>query len=185
MAVEAKKQQEKGVLPGGGRGGEGEEGGEGRGGGGGGEGDGSASSSDSLIDNGGVVVNSRSCSSTSKNGFTEKVVDVAVVKPVTVKGKSPEMLAAAAAAAVIEPAGGASARQGAPLGALLPRVVVTGVACGLPGQEKVFEEDNLARLLGGQGCVEKLSVGSMSALVEKNVVQVKFCLFIFLFVCGR
>ncbi|CAN0031052.1 unnamed protein product, partial [Sphacelaria rigidula] len=61
----------------------------------------------------------------------------------------------------------------AKLGTLLPRVVVTGVACGLPGQAKVFEEDNLDRLLGGQGCVERLSESSMAALVEKNVVQVK------------
>lgn len=60
----------------------------------------------------------------------------------------------------------------AKLGTLLPRVVVTGVACGLPGQAKVFEEDNLDRLLGGQGCVERLSESSMAALVEKNVVQV-------------
>ncbi|CAN0394478.1 unnamed protein product, partial [Scytosiphon promiscuus] len=54
----------------------------------------------------------------------------------------------------------------------LPRVVVTGVACGLPGQDKVFEQDNLARLLEGQNCLEGLSAGSMAALVEKNVVQV-------------
>lgn len=54
----------------------------------------------------------------------------------------------------------------------LPRVVVTGVACGLPGQEKVFEEDNLARLLEGKGCVKRLNAASMKALVEKNVVQV-------------
>ncbi|CAM9797074.1 unnamed protein product [Ascophyllum nodosum] len=56
---------------------------------------------------------------------------------------------------------------------VLPRVVVTGVACGLPGQEKVFEGDNLARLLRGQGCVERLSGASKKALVEKNVVQVR------------
>lgn len=54
----------------------------------------------------------------------------------------------------------------------LPRVVVTGVACGLPGQEKVFEEDNLARLLEGKECVKRLNAASMKALVEKNVVQV-------------
>ena len=62
---------------------------------------------------------------------------------------------------------------GARLGALLPRVVVTGVACGLPGQDKVFEEDNLARLLDGQNCVQQLSAASVAALVEKNVVQVR------------
>lgn len=59
------------------------------------------------------------------------------------------------------------------LGPGLPRIVVTGVACGLPGQPKVFEEDNLARLLSGQDCLEKLSHSSIAALVEKNVVQVK------------
>lgn len=66
-----------------------------------------------------------------------------------------------------------SASVAARLEALLPRVVVTGVACGLPGQANVFEEDNLARLLAGQGCVEPLSATSMAALVEKNVIQVK------------
>lgn len=66
----------------------------------------------------------------------------------------------------------AAAAAAAKLGAILPRVVVTGVACGLPGQAKVFEEDNLDRLLGGQGCVERLSESSVAALVEKNVVQV-------------
>ncbi|CAN0138007.1 unnamed protein product, partial [Hapterophycus canaliculatus] len=58
------------------------------------------------------------------------------------------------------------------LGAFLPMVVVTGVACGLPGQAEVFELDNLARLLGGQSCVQGLSEESTAALVEKNVVQV-------------
>ncbi|CAN0513946.1 unnamed protein product, partial [Ectocarpus sp. 12 AP-2014] len=67
-----------------------------------------------------------------------------------------------------------SPAAGGKVGALLlPRVVVTGVACGLPGQEEVFERDNLARLLAGQGCVKRLSTGSTAALVEKNVVQVK------------
>lgn len=87
--------------------------------------------------------------------------------------------AAADGAAVGVAAGGGAqavsvvAANAARLGLSLPRVVVTGVACGLPGQEKVFEEDNLARLLGGQGCVKRLSAGSMAALVEKNVVQVE------------
>lgn len=74
--------------------------------------------------------------------------------------------------AVVGTAIGTSNSAGARLGDNLPRVVVTGVACGLPGQAKVFEDDNLARLLAGQGCLEKLSDGSISALVEKNVVQV-------------
>lgn len=81
--------------------------------------------------------------------------------------------AAAAVAAVALPLGGAVAvGSAAKLLALLPRVVVTGVACGLPGQEKVFEEDNLARLLAGQGCVERLSAASVAALLDKKVVQV-------------
>lgn len=87
--------------------------------------------------------------------------------------------AAAAAAASAEatdkppaPPLSCSASSGARIGATLPRVVVTGVACGLPGQEEVFEQDNLARLLGGQGCFQRLSAGSTAALVEKNVVQV-------------
>lgn len=78
----------------------------------------------------------------------------------------------AAESAASAAANSVSGSPSAGLFALLPRVVVTGVACGLPGQAKVFEEDNLARLLGGQGCLEMLSAGSMSALVEKNVVQV-------------
>lgn len=82
--------------------------------------------------------------------------------------------ATAAAAAKLSPPQKVSrtASSAARLGALLPRVVVTGVACGLPGQEEVFEADNLARLLGGQNCVKGLSAGSTAALVEKNVVQV-------------
>ncbi|CAN0231619.1 unnamed protein product, partial [Discosporangium mesarthrocarpum] len=53
----------------------------------------------------------------------------------------------------------------------IPRVVVTGVACGLPGQERVFEVDNLSRLLGGQNCIQPLCEPTVKALVEKNVVQ--------------
>lgn len=79
---------------------------------------------------------------------------------------------AATAAAADSPAVAIEGRGKAGEVSELPRVVVTGVACGLPGQEKVFEEDNLARLLEGQGCVERLNAASMKALVEKNVVQV-------------
>jgi 3-hydroxy-3-methylglutaryl-CoA-synthase len=52
-------------------------------------------------------------------------------------------------------------------------VVVTGVACGLPGQESVFCEDNLQRLLRGQSCVAPLPATTKSALLEKNVVTQK------------
>ncbi|CAN0055584.1 unnamed protein product, partial [Laminaria digitata] len=97
-------------------------------------------------------------------------VAVAVAMAAAKKAES-----AAAVAALSSPLTGivVEVGPGARLGALLPRVVVTGVACGLPGQDRVFEEDNLARLLGGQGCVQRLSGASVAALVEKNVVQVK------------
>ena len=51
-------------------------------------------------------------------------------------------------------------------------VCTLGVACGLPGQENVFEADNLARLLAGKSCVAPLSAANKQALLEKNVVQV-------------
>ncbi|CAM9808520.1 unnamed protein product, partial [Chrysoparadoxa australica] len=54
-------------------------------------------------------------------------------------------------------------------------VVVSGVACGLPGQEEVFTEDNLSRLLKGQNCVTPLSDEVKNALLDKNVVQFKNC----------
>jgi 3-hydroxy-3-methylglutaryl-CoA-synthase len=56
---------------------------------------------------------------------------------------------------------------------LLQRVVVAGVACGLPGQANVFEADNLQRLLSGKSCFAPLSASNKAALLEKNVVQLR------------
>ncbi|CAM9952539.1 unnamed protein product [Scytosiphon promiscuus] len=97
--------------------------------------------------------------------------DIGITLGGTAKDPSP----ATAAKLSPPPMGESSSRVGpaARLSDFLPRVVVTGVACGLPGQDKVFERDNLARLLEGQNCLEGLSAGSMAALVEKNVVQLK------------
>ncbi|CAB1098828.1 unnamed protein product [Ectocarpus sp. CCAP 1310/34] len=118
------------------------------------------------VANGAVLAEAPSSDSSLANGAAK----VASPAAAAVAGGSKKTVLAAeeAAAAATSPAAGGK------LGALLlPRVVVTGVACGLPGQEEVFERDNLARLLAGQGCVKRLSAGSTAALVEKNVVQVK------------
>ncbi len=52
-------------------------------------------------------------------------------------------------------------------------VLISGVSCGLPGQEKVFEDDNLERLLQGPNCIFPISDQKKSALLDKNVVVVE------------
>ena len=51
--------------------------------------------------------------------------------------------------------------------------VVTGTAAGLPGNEQVFGEKNLERLLSGEQCITAISDLNKAALLEKKVVQVK------------
>ncbi|CAM9651774.1 unnamed protein product [Phaeothamnion confervicola] len=76
----------------------------------------------------------------------------------------------AAAAAGLEAAGNGRLARGV---REMPRVVVTGVACGLPGQEKVFMPDNLNRLLEGRSCIAPLCARTKAALLEKNVVELR------------
>ncbi len=52
-------------------------------------------------------------------------------------------------------------------------VMVSGVSCGLPGQEKVFEADNLERLLQGPNCIHPISDKKKYSLLDKNVVIVE------------
>eukprot|EP00903_Cladosiphon_okamuranus_P006261 g6144.t1 len=126
----------------------------------------------------GAAAEAPSSDSSLANGAAAEKVGAAAATAAEVaeaagSGKAAAIAATATAAAATAPPLSSSAGPGARTGATLPRVVVTGVACGLPGQEEVFEQDNLTRLLGGQGCVKRLSAGSTAALVEKNVVQLK------------
>lgn len=57
--------------------------------------------------------------------------------------------------------------------ALLQPVVVTGIACGLPGQPDVFTPDNISNLMAGKNCLQPLSDASKHALIEKSVIQLK------------
>jgi len=51
--------------------------------------------------------------------------------------------------------------------------VITGTAAGLPGMEKIFNKDNLDKLIEGKQCITQLSESSRMAMVDKKVVQVK------------
>jgi len=51
--------------------------------------------------------------------------------------------------------------------------VITGVAAGLPGVENVFGPDNMKMLCSGVNMIEAISGTGKSALLEKNVVQLK------------
>lgn len=120
-----------------------------------------------------VVAEAPSSDSSLVNGAATKTAAAGAATSAAAAGSKAGAAAAAAAATQPAPPLSLSASSGVRIGATLPRVVVTGVACGLPGQDEVFEQDNLARLLGGQECVQRLSPGSTAALVEKNVVQVR------------
>ena len=49
--------------------------------------------------------------------------------------------------------------------------VITGTAAGLPGSEKVFNSNNMERLIAGEQCIRPVSEEAKAAMVEKNVVQ--------------
>jgi 3-oxoacyl-(acyl-carrier-protein) synthase len=49
--------------------------------------------------------------------------------------------------------------------------VITGTAAGLPGRDKVFDKNNLQRLIEGEQCITPLSEGDKQGMLEKNVVQ--------------
>lgn len=50
-------------------------------------------------------------------------------------------------------------------------VYITGTAAGLPGQEKVFMEDNMKKLVDGHNCLEQISVDLKDELRDKNVYR--------------
>lgn len=51
--------------------------------------------------------------------------------------------------------------------------VITGIAAGLPGSGNVFDSSNMQRLVDGETCIAPVSGSMKSAMLEKNVVQVK------------
>lgn len=51
--------------------------------------------------------------------------------------------------------------------------VITGTAAGLPGNRKVFDPQNMERLLKGDSCITSISGSSKMAMLDKNVVQLK------------
>ncbi|MGO8877603.1 MAG: beta-ketoacyl synthase N-terminal-like domain-containing protein, partial [Acidimicrobiales bacterium] len=51
-------------------------------------------------------------------------------------------------------------------------VVVTGAALGLPGMERVFDEGNLGRLLGGQGCIGPIPAAIRNDMLDQHITRV-------------
>ena len=49
--------------------------------------------------------------------------------------------------------------------------VVTGVSLGLPGGERVFEEDTFERLVRGETCISEVSDEYKQRLLDKNIVR--------------
>lgn len=50
--------------------------------------------------------------------------------------------------------------------------VISGTAAGLPGGKNVFCESNLERLIRGDQCITPISGATMTAMLDKNVVQI-------------
>ena len=51
--------------------------------------------------------------------------------------------------------------------------VITGTAAGLPGSPLAFNKDNMKRLIDGEQCITSIPPEGITALLEKNVVQIK------------
>ena len=49
--------------------------------------------------------------------------------------------------------------------------VVTGVSLGLPGGERVFDEDTFERLVRGETCISEVSDAYKQRLLDKNIVR--------------
>lgn len=49
--------------------------------------------------------------------------------------------------------------------------VITGVSLGLPGGERVFDEDVFERLVRGETCIEEVSDAYKQALLDRNIVR--------------
>jgi malonyl CoA-acyl carrier protein transacylase/3-oxoacyl-(acyl-carrier-protein) synthase/acyl carrier protein len=60
--------------------------------------------------------------------------------------------------------GGGEAGPGEP-------VVITGAAIGLPGGERIFDDDNVARILHGEQFIDAVPVRFRQAMVDKNVTR--------------
>src|SRR5215207_7594867 len=50
-------------------------------------------------------------------------------------------------------------------------VVITGAALGLPGTERVFDDDNLARILGGQQFIDLIPQSLREAMADKHITR--------------
>jgi 3-oxoacyl-(acyl-carrier-protein) synthase len=50
--------------------------------------------------------------------------------------------------------------------------VISGTAAGLPGGKNVFCESNLERLIRGDQCITPISDATVTAMMDKNVVQI-------------
>ncbi|MGB0489583.1 MAG: beta-ketoacyl synthase N-terminal-like domain-containing protein [Candidatus Poseidoniaceae archaeon] len=49
--------------------------------------------------------------------------------------------------------------------------VITGVSLGLPGGERVFDEDVFERLVRGETCIEEVTDAYKQALLDRNIVR--------------
>ena len=49
--------------------------------------------------------------------------------------------------------------------------VVTGVSLGLPGMERVFDEDAFEKLVRGETCISEVSDEYKQRLLDKNIVR--------------
>jgi acyl transferase domain-containing protein len=63
------------------------------------------------------------------------------------------------------------ARPGSTAPALSEPVVITGAALGLPGTERVFDDENVARILGGQQFIDLIPRQVRHAITDKHITR--------------
>jgi acyl transferase domain-containing protein len=63
------------------------------------------------------------------------------------------------------------ARPGSSAPALSEPVVITGAALGLPGTERVFDDENVARILGGQQFIDFIPREVRHAIADKHITR--------------
>ena len=63
------------------------------------------------------------------------------------------------------------ARSGSSAPALSEPVVITGAALGLPGTERVFDDENVARILGGQQFIDLIPRQVRHAIADKHITR--------------
>lgn len=51
------------------------------------------------------------------------------------------------------------------------QIVITGAALGLPGTERIFDDDNVARLLNGEQLIDVVPTKLRRAMLEKNITR--------------